>query len=235
MGRDSFIFYGSFFEALSCLDDDVRLQCYDAVIEYALTGNERELNGVPKAVFALIKPQIDANNERYTNGCKGGRPSSKTNGFEKEANSKTNGFENEGVLENQTITKHKPNENENDNENENENVNEKEKKNTPSRKFSKPSVDDVRAYCEERQNGIDPEAFVDFYESKGWKVGNQPMKDWKSAVRTWERRSGSSKPQEKPPDNSGADIPAKTYTQIHNFQGERTYDYDALMKEVSNV
>lgn len=59
------------------------------------------------------------------------------------------------------------------------------------RRFVKPTVEEVRAYCEERQNNVDPEAFIDFYESKGWKVGNQPMKDWKAAVRTWERRDNN--------------------------------------------
>lgn len=62
---------------------------------------------------------------------------------------------------------------------------------TPSRgrtMFVKPSVEEVAAYCAERHNNIDPEAFVDLYESKGWKVGSAPMKDWKAAVRTWEKR-----------------------------------------------
>lgn len=63
--------------------------------------------------------------------------------------------------------------------------------------FVKPSVDEVKAYCEERNNGIDAEAFIDFYESKGWKIGKDSMKDWKAAVRNWERskkeRAGNSK------------------------------------------
>lgn len=60
-----------------------------------------------------------------------------------------------------------------------------------SKRFAKPTLDEVQAYCQERQNNVDPESFVDFYESKGWKVGNQPMKDWKAAVRTWERRDNN--------------------------------------------
>lgn len=60
-------------------------------------------------------------------------------------------------------------------------------------RFTKPSVDEVRSYCTERNNGVDPESFWDFYESKGWKVGNTPMKDWQAAVRTWEK-SGSRAP-----------------------------------------
>lgn len=62
----------------------------------------------------------------------------------------------------------------------------------PSKKgasrFVEPSLDEVAEYCLERKNGVDPQAFVDFYASKGWKVGNQPMKDWQAAVRTWEKR-----------------------------------------------
>ena len=60
-----------------------------------------------------------------------------------------------------------------------------------SKRFSKPSLEEVKEYCEQRKNGINPQHFIDFYESKGWKVGNQPMKDWKACVRTWERRNAS--------------------------------------------
>lgn len=55
-------------------------------------------------------------------------------------------------------------------------------------RFVPPSVEEVAAYCRKRRNGIDPEEFTSFYSSKGWKVGTSPMKDWKSAVVTWERK-----------------------------------------------
>lgn len=64
-------------------------------------------------------------------------------------------------------------------------------------RFKKPTIEEIAAYCAERKNNVDPQAFFDFYESKGWRVGNQPMKDWKACVRTWERRekpNGSGKP-----------------------------------------
>ena len=63
------------------------------------------------------------------------------------------------------------------------------------RRFTKPTVEEIRAYCRERGNSVDPQRFFDFYEAKGWRVGNQPMKDWQAAVRTWEGRETS-----KPPD-----------------------------------
>ena len=54
--------------------------------------------------------------------------------------------------------------------------------------FVKPTLDEVKAYCDERLNNIDPQQFIDFYESNGWRVGSNPMKDWKAAIRTWEAR-----------------------------------------------
>ena len=55
-------------------------------------------------------------------------------------------------------------------------------------RFTPPSVDEVAAFCLERKYGIDPEEFVSFYASKGWKVGTSPMKDWRAAVVTWEKK-----------------------------------------------
>lgn len=60
------------------------------------------------------------------------------------------------------------------------------KKETNSR-FVPPTLDEVRAYCNERNNLVDPEAFIAFYQSNGWKVGKNPMKNWKSAIITWEK------------------------------------------------
>jgi hypothetical protein len=57
-----------------------------------------------------------------------------------------------------------------------------------TKRFSKPSVEEIQAYCQERKNNVDAHRFMDFYEAKGWKIGSQPMKDWQAAVRTWESR-----------------------------------------------
>ena len=62
------------------------------------------------------------------------------------------------------------------------------KKDSPKR-FVPPSVEEVQAYCAERGNGIDAEAFIDFYKSKNWYVGKTKMADWKAAIRTWESRN----------------------------------------------
>lgn len=62
---------------------------------------------------------------------------------------------------------------------------------TLSKRFKKPTIEEIRAYCEERKNGIDAEQFFHFYESKKWMIGKDPMSNWKSAVITWEKRKKS--------------------------------------------
>lgn len=57
-----------------------------------------------------------------------------------------------------------------------------------NKKFKKPTIEDIRQYCLERNNNINAEQFIDYYEANGWKVGKNPMKDWKATIRTWERR-----------------------------------------------
>lgn len=74
MERDSFIFYRSFYEAIKCLNDADAVQCFRAITSYALDGEEIEVEGAAKAIFITVKPQIDANNRKYLNGLKGGKP-----------------------------------------------------------------------------------------------------------------------------------------------------------------
>lgn len=66
------------------------------------------------------------------------------------------------------------------------------------KRFEPPTVAEVADYCRERKNSVDPERFVDFYASKGWRVGDQPMKDWRACVRTWEKRA-SDRARDGPP------------------------------------
>jgi hypothetical protein len=65
-------------------------------------------------------------------------------------------------------------------------TNTKKKKNS---RFAPPSIDEIKQYCIERNNGIDPESFYNFYESKGWMIGKNKMKSWKAAIHTWEKRN----------------------------------------------
>ena len=98
--------------------------------------------------------------------------------------------------------------NNNDNNDNNENNDNKNR----GKRFTPPTLVEVKAYCLARNNTVDPEAFIDFYESKGWMVGKNKMKDWKAAVRTWER--GRSKPQNR---NNTADMLEESYDMMKEW------------------
>ena len=116
--RDSFVFYRSFYESIRLLPKKYQSQCFDALCRYAL--NDEPLEGLPGTVEAILKsfkPQVDANNRKYENGCKGGRP--KHNQDETKPKPKHN----------QVISKAKRNDNDNVNDNVNVNVNDNDNDN----------------------------------------------------------------------------------------------------------
>ena len=109
--RDSFIFYRSFFESFDGLSKKDKLLLFDAICNYALNDIEPQLNGVPLAMFKLLKPQVDANTRRYENGLKGGRPR-KTETKPKQNQKETKPKRNDNVNVNDNV-----NDNDNDNDN----------------------------------------------------------------------------------------------------------------------
>ena len=133
MERNSFVFYRSFYDAVSELDSDQQAEAYWAICQYAFDGIEPECKGVVRAIFKLVKPQIDANNRKRENGKQGGRPINQDE-------TKTEPNDNQEKTEekpnnNLTITKiepdcenSKPNVNVNVNANVNANVNVKKEK-----------------------------------------------------------------------------------------------------------
>ena len=88
---------------------------------------------------------------------------------------------------------------------------EKENPKAKSIRFVPPSLEEVEAYCKSRNNKVDAGQFIDFYESKGWMVGKNKMKDWKASVRTWEKRDSQPKIENKPT-NKFNQFPQRTYT-----------------------
>lgn len=106
-----------------------------------------------------------------------------------------------------------------------DNTNTREKKNN-SKTFSTPTIEEVSAYCVERQNYVDPEKFHSHYTSVGWKVGKNPMKDWKAAVRTWEKNNN----------NKANQNGTEQQPQQERFAGRQSKQqvYDAIQRELAN-
>ena len=220
--RESFVFYRSFFEALQNVPKKNRADVYEAVFAYVFEASEPSLSGVSRALWELMRPQLDSSMKRYENAKKGAEYG-KLGGRPRKTDEKTKplkGNETKTLNDNVNVNVNdNDNSNVNDNENDNENVNVNDLHPlTPSKgdgrqRFTKPTVEEVAFYCQERMNGIDAQEFIDFYESKGWMIGKSPMKDWKACVRTWER----SRKNKEPPDR---------YADIDDWYRRRTAEDD---------
>lgn len=94
-----------------------------------------------------------------------------------------------------------------------------------SKRFIPPSLEEVQNYCKERGNKVDPEQFINFYESKGWMVGKNKMKDWKAAVRTWEQRDIKNTTAKPKSTNKFNQFPQRAYS---------TNDYESMEQRLLN-
>jgi hypothetical protein len=195
-----FVFQDKYLDRLAKLSDQEVGRLVRALAVYHASGEEPELKGRECGYFDFIKGDIDEIEQAYQKKCNN--------------------------MKREQLTAIAPNcpqlTSTADNINKKENINKKDIKETPLKgskekreRFSPPTVEDVSEYCKERGNKVDPNRFVDFYASKGWKVGQNPMKDWKAAVRTWEQRD------EHPAQAPGKVVSAARYDQ-------RPYDEKAL-------
>lgn len=199
--KNSFVMYTDYMEQVSMLSREQRGDLFTAIMAYASNTGLPNMDDVTMMAFCFIRSQMDRDRSKYQEtiekrreaGKQGGRP--KANGSD-EKTKKANGFS-----EKQTEAKKADNVNENDNVdvNVNENVDEDEKEkkkgtNVPKEKsrFVPPSVENVIEYCHENDyRYVDANHFVDFYISKNWYVGKNKMKDWKAAVRNWQRQEAA--------------------------------------------
>lgn len=220
--RDGIVFYRSFYDAIKELPDAELAKCFKAIMEYGLDGKEPETSGIEKTIYYLVKPQIDANNKRYQNGTKGGRPKTEPEPSDNQTVTK------EKPNDNQTVTKPEPKEKEKVKEK--DKVKDKDKESKGTVRFAPPTLEDVREYCLEQGYSIDSDRFIDFYTAKDWMIGKNKMKDWKAAVRNWARTQR----QELTANGSRRqESTAKSKNRFHNLE-EHGYDYDKIVWEMMN-
>ena len=161
-----------FENVLAPLNDDEVGRLFLAMLRYAATGEEPSgFSGNERFLWAVAKRDIDTMVEKSEtlrqNGSKGGRPKTKENQTEP-TETKENQTEANESLKDKKRNEMKGNE-------------------TKRKSFTPPTVEEVDAYCKERNNGINAQHFVDYYQQGNWVLKNgRKMTDWKAAVRTWE-------------------------------------------------
>ena len=216
--KKSFVMYESWGAAIEKMSNEQAGELIKAIYAY-----QKDPDAVPQDpalafVFELIKQQLDADSQRYKEACaarseagkKGGRP--KTNASDKkqmvsEESKKSKCFS----------KKAKKADNEYDND-----LKENTLEGVKEKRFAPPTLENVSGYCREMgYTNVDAARFIDFYTSNGWMVGKNRMKDWKAAVRNWDRR------EKNPQRQDGAAEVAKK-NRFHNLE-EHGYDYDAMV------
>ena len=198
MCAEKITFFRSYYETLPLIEDEImQLRFIKGLLGFAFDDVEPDFTEDPmlQAIWINVKPNIENSKKFRASGAKGGRPrsDSKTKGSE---DMETIGFENcetpveKGGFENCETPVEKgglPR-----NRNRNRNRNSKEDKDGDSKgkasAFSPPSIEEVTLQCQEKGYTVDPESFIAYYESNGWRVGRNKMKDWKAALVTWNSR-----------------------------------------------
>ena len=180
--RDSFIFYRSFYQSAKKLPKESKAEIFDAICSYALDRELIDLSVVPEAIFTVIQPQLDANRRKWENGCKEKKTQSKNKPIDKQEISKPE------AKNKQTVSK--PEGNVNDNVNVECKSESKLEIIIPKPKgFTPPTLEEVKIYCNSIVAIIDPQEFIDYYKSNGWKVGKNAMKDWEATIRSWNSKA----------------------------------------------
>ena len=184
----SFTFYEDSAQVLMGLTDANAGKIVRAIINARFSGAEPDFNPMMQAVYALLKGQVDRAEKTREARSAGGKK-----GVSAKAAKSTNIACNlQGNLQGdlQGDPQGDPQANESTVTLPDQNLTFPDRSPTVPGPFP-PTTDEVRAYCEQRKNNIDSEQFVDFYASKGWCVGNQPMRDWKASIRSWEKNPRS--------------------------------------------
>ena len=168
--------FTDFLEVVEPLSDDERGRLFMAMLGYALDGSQPTLTGNERFVWAMAKQHINREVAAYKTKVEAGREAGRRSGEARRKQTEPKGT--------------KPNETNQDNDNDNNNNNDNDIYIAPAPKahiyLQPPSLEEVASYCRERGNHVDPHYFHSYYESNGWRVGRNPMRDWKAAVRSWE-------------------------------------------------
>ena len=185
MALTSFNLYFSYLPGFEVLTDAETGRLIKGALLYAEKHTAPEFAGNERYLWPLIKSQIDRDQAAYYAKCERNAENAKQR---TQANA-SDGNRTQATASDGNQYKDKDKDKDKDKYIKEKDIEREKKPAHGARAFVPPTVDEIRAYCDERKNKIDPAAFVDYYSSQKWRKANgQPLSDWKAAVRTWERR-----------------------------------------------
>lgn len=198
MSKPGVMFYFDVRPCIKRLNLNEKGQLFEAILDYAESGIEPELDGALGIAWDFIQPRLDQDTERYGNKVLQKQYAAFVRELKKRGSVviSFDEWKNMTDVERDQLISGDIGRYPTSTSTSTPTSNLKEiYASSPPRaaRFTPPSVEEVRVYCAERKNSVDPERFVDFYASKGWLVGKSKMKDWRAAVRSWERSDSQQK------------------------------------------
>ena len=209
-GKDSFVFHAEWLDRIEPLDSKERAMMTESIIRYGLFHEEPEFSGALLGLFRSISQRIDADQAHYKEVS------------EKRRAARLNKLEQNETNDNkrkQKKTKHDDTDTASDTDSDTDTDTDITlTSNRKSKRFTPPTLEEVKAYCLESGYRIDAERFIDYYESNGWIVGRNKMKDWKAAVRNWSKREDE-KPKKEERRDPYEDVDFSWLREIHQVGG----------------
>ena len=184
--KKSFILHADLLNKVSVLNDEQMGKLFRAILIYSNTGEVIEMDQVVEMAFMFVKGSLDHNSEMYERRCKSiaeARERRKqksqidinmeSDRNHTDINMKSSRYQTDINSDTDTVT-----------DTDKDKRIKRESKKRESR-FQRPTLPEIQDYVFEKALNVDPERFFDYYESNGWRVGRNPMKDWKAALRNW--------------------------------------------------
>lgn len=222
-GKKSFLLYCDIIEMVDELPMEKRGELFTLILQYVNDMNPEVSDLLLKTAFVPIKMQLKRDLKRYESIVESRRIAGLASADKrKQIQQMSTSVD--------TCQQDATNSTDNDNDNDNDTdigIDTERKKDVlpkPQKRFVKPTILEIDAYCKERRNGINANRFYDYNEARGWMVGKNGMKDWKAAVRTWENKDGKTTIQPEYSYNFDAMFPHETLSDNTKRKLQKRFD-----------
>ncbi|MBQ9923385.1 MAG: hypothetical protein IJO66_02105 [Clostridia bacterium] len=186
--------FTDFLEVAEGLSDGALARLFRAMLRYALDGTEPQMKSSERALWTVARQNIDRETAAYESKVEARREAGRKSGKVRREQSEQKGTNLNKTNQDKDKEKEKDNDNDKDNDFFSSGEGPKGPRPTAEKKETHPTLEEVVSFSQEMGMPVDAQLFFDYYEANGWRIGKNPMKDWKAAFRAWARNAPQKRP-----------------------------------------
>ncbi|MBQ3159463.1 MAG: hypothetical protein IJI97_04785 [Clostridia bacterium] len=186
--------FTDFLEVAEGLSDGALARLFRAMLRYALDGTEPQMKSSERALWTVARQNIDRETAAYESKVEARREAGRKSGKVRREQSEQKGTNLNKTNQDKDKEKEKDNDNDKDNDFFSSGEGPKGPRLTAEKKETHPTLEEVVSFSQEMGMPVDAQLFFDYYEANGWRIGKNPMKDWKAAFRAWARNAPQKRP-----------------------------------------